>query len=143
MAEEKISRRGFIDWVVKGGLLATLAGMVLPALAYLWPVMRRGPAKEFIEVGKENEFAVGDSKKIVLGSTVLLVIRTEKGFKAFSAICTHLGCIVVWEPQKGQIACPCHAGFFDLEGNAISGPPKQPLSVYSTSILDGKVFIKL
>lgn len=137
------TRRGFLDWVIRGGLFATLAGMFLPALAYLWPVTRRGPAAGMVEVGPADEIPVWGSKKVVAGGSAMLVVRTPTEFKAFSAICTHLGCIVYWASEQKQIACPCHAGFFDLDGRVVSGPPPRPLPVHQVSVIDGKVFVKL
>ncbi|MBI4395217.1 MAG: Rieske 2Fe-2S domain-containing protein [Candidatus Omnitrophica bacterium] len=140
--DRPMSRRDFIDWIIKGGLLTTLAGMLFPALAYLWPVTRRGPAHDMVEVGREDEIHVGGSKKVVLGGTALLVIRTATEFKAFSAVCTHLGCIVFWDSAKQLIACPCHAGFFDLSGRVVSGPPPRPLASHPVNVVDGKIFVK-
>ena len=139
----QMSRRDFLDWIIKGGLLATLMGMLFPALAYLWPVTRRGPALGMMEVGRVDEIPVGGSKKVVLGGSALLVVRTEKEFKAFSAICTHLGCIVYWDSEKRGIVCPCHAGVFDLDGRVVSGPPPRLLPIHAVSVVDGKVFVKL
>lgn len=138
-----LSRRDFLDWVIRGGLAATLAGFLLPALAYLWPVTQRGPAGGLKEVGREDDFPVWGAKKVVLEGGALLVIRTPQGFKAFSAICTHLGCVVAWNDGKREIECPCHAGFFDIEGRVVSGPPPRPLPAYPVSVADGKVFVKL
>ncbi len=141
--DQKMSRRSFLDWLIRGGLFATLAGMLAPALAYLWPVTHRGPATGMAEIGREDEIPVGGSKKMVTGGTTLLVVRTAKEFRAFSAVCTHLGCIVFWDSQKNQIACPCHAGFFDLDGHVVAGPPPRPLQVYPVQVMDGKVFVRL
>lgn len=48
-------------------------------------------------------------------------------FKAFSAVCTHLGCIVHLEPGN-DVYCPCHAGYFSpIDGSVLAGPPKKPL----------------
>ena len=138
-----MSRRDFIDWIIRGGLLTTFLGMLFPALAYLWPVTRRGPAVGMMEVGRADEIPVGGSKKVVLGGSALLVVRTEKEFKAFSAICTHLGCIVYWDSEKKGIVCPCHAGVFDLDGRVVSGPPPRPLPIHTVSVTDGKIFVKL
>ena len=137
------SRRDFLDWIIRGGILATLAGMFFPALAYLWPVTRRGPSLGMKEIGTEDELPVWGSKKVVTSNGAVLVIRTPEGFKAFSAICTHLGCVVGWDSGKKEIECPCHAGMFDLDGRVISGPPPKPLPVFPVSVSDGKVFVKL
>ncbi|MCS7136085.1 MAG: Rieske 2Fe-2S domain-containing protein [Nitrososphaerota archaeon] len=51
-----------------------------------------------------------------------------KEFVAYSAVCTHLGCIVSYKSEEGVLFCPCHAGYFDpTNGKVISGPPKKPL----------------
>ena len=141
--QTRMSRRDFLDWLIRGGLFTTLAGMLLPALAYLWPVTRRGPAVGMVEVGGVDEIPVLGSKKVILGGSAVLVVRTAKEFKAFSAICTHLGCVVFWDSQKGQIACPCHAGSFDLDGRVVAGPPPRPLPTFPVNVIDGKVFVKL
>ena len=136
------SRRDFIDWIIKGGLLTTFAGMLFPALAYLWPVTRRGPIHDMVEVGREDEIQVWGSKKVVLGGSAFLVVRTPAEYKAFSAVCTHLGCIVYWDSDKTLIICPCRAGLFDLDGRVVSGPPPRPLVSHLVSIVDGKIFVK-
>ena len=142
-AEKKISRRDFIDWVIKGGLLATFSGMLFPALAYLWPVMGHGPGSDMQEVAKVDEIPVGGAKKVILAGSALLLIRTAQEFLAFSAICTHLGCVVDWNSEKKEILCPCHAGVFDLQGKVVSGPPPRPLPSYAIRVTNGKVFLKL
>jgi cytochrome b6-f complex iron-sulfur subunit len=141
--DKAVSRRNFMDWIIKGGLLTTLAGMLFPALSYLWPVMRGGPASDSEEVGKVDDIPVWGSKKVILGGSAVLIIRTPDQVKAFSAICTHLGCLVDWNGQKREIACPCHAGFFNLEGQVISGPPPRPLPAHAVNVVDGKIFVKL
>lgn len=48
-------------------------------------------------------------------------------FKAFSAICTHQGC-VVGAVSDGVIICPCHNSHFDLaSGDPVAGPATEPL----------------
>ena len=53
---------------------------------------------------------------------------TEGDFKAFSAVCTHQGCLV--EPSSdGEIHCPCHLSHFSLEdGSLVTGPASPPLA---------------
>ena len=140
---KKMSRRNFIDWVIRGGLLTTLAGMLFPALAYLWPVMKRGPSVGMEEIGRIDDIPLWGAKKVVIDGSALLIIRTPTAVKAFSAICTHLGCIVDWNVQKREIACPCHAGFFDTDGRVISGPPPRPLPSHSVNVVAGKILVQL
>ncbi len=54
----------------------------------------------------------------------------KEGLVAYSAICTHLGCVVGGTLNaKGEIACPCHNSQFDPANNAavIGGPAPRPL----------------
>ena len=143
LEEKEISRRTFVDWVIKGGLLVALAGVLYPALSYLRPVMRRGSISQMEEVGSVDDIPVWGGKKVIIGGSAVLIIRTPDEFKAFSAVCTHLGCLVDWDGQKREIICPCHAGIFDLDGRNISGPPPRPLPAYTVSVVNGKIFVKV
>lgn len=138
-----MDRRDFLGWCIKAGLLATLAGMLFPVLNYLWPVTRQGPGGGLKEVGREEDIPVGGSKKVIVDGSAILIIRTAKEFKAFSAICTHLGCVVGWDGQKHVMVCPCHGGVFDTDGRVISGPPPRPLPAYPVSVVGGKILIKI
>ncbi len=63
----------------------------------------------------------------------ILLIRMEGGsYRALGARCTHLGCQV--RPGKHALKCPCHGSVFDLEGKAIRGPAKRPLSRYAVEV---------
>lgn len=60
---------------------------------------------------------------------------TDKGFAAYSAICTHLGCTVSWTPNKQSpdasvTECHCHGSIFNpAEGaKVMGGPAPIPLS---------------
>jgi rieske iron-sulfur protein len=49
---------------------------------------------------------------------------------AFSAICTHAGCLVSgWRPQKAHLFCPCHGSVYDPASGArvVAGPAPRPL----------------
>ena len=48
--------------------------------------------------------------------------------RAFSQKCTHLGCVVYYQPDRGEMECPCHEGRFDAAtGDVLAGPPQRPL----------------
>lgn len=47
---------------------------------------------------------------------------------AYSSICTHLACAVLWIKESGKLECPCHDGLFDVTtGEVLAGPPPRPL----------------
>lgn len=140
--EQKISRRSFIDWLLAGGLTAWAVGFIAPVLAYVWPAQSRGPSVQTGSAGKETDFAEWQSKIVAVAGHAVIVVRTPQGFRAFSAICTHLGCIVGWDTERRQIACPCHAGFFDVNGRVVSGPPPRPLAEHGVAVVNGEVLVK-
>jgi len=78
-------------------------------------------------------FSAGPPDAITVGSVVTsvkhraYVIRLAEGFRALSAVCTHLGCITRFQPDRHIIACPCHGSKFTLGGDVIAGPAPRPL----------------
>jgi len=61
----------------------------------------------------------------------LYVYRDHEGFKAVSAICTHLGCIL--EKSLDGFQCPCHGSCYSDEGAVLSGPAPRNLAWYRIS----------
>ena len=140
--QKKVSRRTFVDWLLTGGLIAWGVAFIAPVISYIWPAQHRGPSVQTVSAGKVDDFQPWQAKTVAVAGHPVVVVRTPQGFRALSAICTHLGCIVQWDPQRKQIACPCHAGFFDINGRVLSGPPPKPLTEYGVYEANGEVMVK-
>jgi Rieske Fe-S protein len=140
--EKTVTRRGFLDWLLGAGLGAWAFGFVAPVISYVWPAQRRGPSIQTVSAGKAEEFPEWHSKIVAVSGHPVIVVHTPQGFRAFSAICTHLGCIVQWDAGRRQIVCPCHAGFFDINGKVISGPPPKPLPEHGVAVVNNEVLVK-
>ncbi len=140
---KELTRRDFIGTVIRLGLFATLAAMILPALSYLAPITKRGPAGGLADAGGVDDIAVGAAKKVIVAGSAVIIIRTAGGFKALSAVCTHLGCLVGWDQARGQIVCPCHGGVFNVDGKVVSGPPPKALPSYEVSVINGRIMVKV
>lgn len=71
-----------------------------------------------------------------------LLLRPDQGtLLAYGQKCTHLACAVVPELDRGQIHCPCHAGYFDLAtGRPLAGPPRRPLPLVMLEVRGGAVY---
>ncbi len=139
----KISRRDFLKIINRVLAVLGLTGLLGPIIAYFYPKKLEEIPSTPVMVCPESEIAVGNSKTVAFGRYPALIINTEKGLKAYSAVCTHFACIVMWEPEINQITCPCHSGFFSVEdGSVISGPPPRPLTHLKTEIIDGNIFVK-
>ncbi len=138
----KISRREFLK-IVNRVLAATgLVAVFGPVVAYFYPPNLEETPSEPVLVAPESELGVGDSRTVAFGRYPALVINTNAGLKAYSAVCTHFACICKWDPELEQIVCPCHEGYFSpTDGSVISGPPPKGLAPLQTEIKDGDVYV--
>lgn len=88
-----------------------------------------------------SELPIGGIKNINLGTTPVIVLRTPESIRAFSLICTHLGCLVEWQQNNEEFYCPCHDGRFDQFGEVTGGPPPIPLEQFPVRIEDEMVVV--
>jgi Rieske Fe-S protein len=63
--------------------------------------------------------------------------------RVFANVCTHGGCRVMWNAEKGVFLCPCHAGTFGPDGAVLAGPPARPLEQLPSRVVDGQVQVFL
>ena len=69
------------------------------------------------------------------------LLRSESGVRARSLLCTHRGCVVVWDAQSREYQCPCHEARFDAAGRPIAGPPERPLADLPVTITGTTVVV--
>jgi Rieske Fe-S protein len=137
-----ISRRDFLKYLNYGAIVAGLAAIAGPVVAYFYPAGLKETPSEPVLVGPTSELAPGTSKTVRYGRYPALVINTEDGLKAYSAVCTHFACIVKWDADRGEIVCPCHDGFFDpQDGSVIAGPPPSSLEALPVSIVEDQIYV--
>lgn len=130
-----MKRRDFINYFLGGSLLGTFIAFLYPVIRYILPAKQTEVVIKKITAAKVGELAPNTSKIFKFGSSPGILINTQDGeLRAFSAICTHLTCSVIYESDTGTLLCPCHNGRFDLTGNVVSGPPPSPLESYIIEI---------
>jgi cytochrome b6-f complex iron-sulfur subunit len=70
----------------------------------------------------------------------LFIYRTRDGFKALSALCPHLGCVIT--STGNGFRCPCHGSTFDSHGTVLGGPAPKPLSWLKVGLAaDGQITV--
>jgi len=77
---------------------------------------------------------------VVSGQAV--VVQPSAGtFKAYSAVCTHAGCLVS-QVQDGEIICPCHGSTFAVAtGAPDGGPAPSPLGALTATVQGDSVIV--
>jgi Rieske Fe-S protein len=135
-------RRDFINLLLGGSIAAFAVSIGYPIYNYLEPPAVEEVKVSNIKIGKIDDMEKDSGKIVKFGNKPVIVIRTQTGeYKAFSAICTHLDCIVQYKKEYGQIYCACHNGRYDLNGKNVSGPPPAPLAKYNISVKGDEVVI--
>ena len=111
------------------------------AFAFFGSRWSRAEEKPWVAAGPTDNFPVGTTT--VLFNEPLVIRHEETGFKAWSSLCTHMQCPVMWSEDKKQFDCGCHGSVFDAEGRVVSGPAGQPLKPLPVKVEDGTVWVQM
>ncbi|RLV08226.1 FeS-binding protein [Streptomyces griseocarneus] len=100
----------------------------------------KGPAVPTapVDLGAPADVPVGGAR--LYREQRLVVSQPAQGqYKAFSAVCTHAGCVVD-KVENGKVSCPCHGSKFDAAtGKVLQGPAGAPLPEVRVKLADGKL----
>jgi cytochrome b6-f complex iron-sulfur subunit len=142
-AADTQTRRRFLRWLAGLTVFSTLAMIATPIVGFLVPPRTSGSGGGGkVLVAKTSDIPPGAGKVVALGSKPAIIVNTKQGVHAFSAICTHLGCVVAWNDLAGVIQCPCHDGRFNpVSGAVVSGPPPAPLPPLTVSVEGDQIFL--
>jgi menaquinol-cytochrome c reductase iron-sulfur subunit len=153
-----LRRRGFLARVsaLSAAAIAFLVGV--PAVrAFVSPGFRRAAPKQWTKVAQADQVDIETPVKVDFVEPVsdawvearalrTVWLRTDDGetFTAFSGTCTHLGCSVGFDKQRGMFVCPCHRGVFDGKtGAVLGGPPPRGMDPLPVRVADGEVQVLL
>jgi cytochrome b6-f complex iron-sulfur subunit len=138
-AKSGATRREFLNEAAASALGIAAVGSMIVTYGYLSPNVLFEPPTTF-RAGSPDLYAPNSVN--FLEDQQVYVVRTETGFYAVSAVCTHLGCITQWKPESGLIACPCHGSKFRPDGTKIEGPAPRPLPHFAISLTaDGELLV--
>lgn len=143
--EASPGRRKFLRWMSRGfmslwGLLFcwVLASFLKP------PTSHHRLTERVLKLGSLDSLPRGQAQLVRHGDQPIVVVRTaDDSFIGLSAVCTHLNCVLTWDPAEAVLLCPCHDGAFDVNGNVLRGPPPRPLQRYRVEVRMGEVFVHL
>ncbi len=137
---EQRTRRFFLAAAGAAGVLYT-AALAYPIYRYL-----ASPEEMALSATAVTEVTLKDAQKLPLGSVLMfkfgtsptmLIHHADGRWIAMTAVCTHLGCTVQYEPQADRIHCACHGGVYNpYTGANVSGPPPKPLKLYKVAVND-------
>ncbi len=79
-------------------------------------------------IGKAERFVKGQPQRTALANGAVLYVTRLTGdtLSVVSAKCTHRGCEVGWDKDKGQFVCPCHGAAFATGGKNLRGTTRRP-----------------
>jgi cytochrome b6-f complex iron-sulfur subunit len=138
-AKPGTTRREFLNEAAASALGIAAVGSMIVTYGYLSPNVLFEPPTTF-RAGSPDLYP--PNSVTFLEDQQVYVVRTEGGFYAVSAVCTHLGCITQWKPELGLIACPCHGSKFRPDGTKIEGPAPRPLPHFAISLTeDGELLV--
>ena len=129
--KEKMSRPLFLKYLGLGWLAVVMGigGFVTALLRYLFPRVLFEPPQVF-KAGYPSEYRQGEVSARFKEKYGIFVVRSEEGFYALSAVCTHLGCAPSWSSGDNKFKCPCHGSGFRKSGINFEGPAPRPLERY-------------
>jgi cytochrome b6-f complex iron-sulfur subunit len=131
-------RRRFINWFLGTTFGALTLSVLYPLVRFVSPPHVPEPSTAQIEAGPADDPAFREKgfKIVRFGADPVIVVRAaENDFRALSATCTHLDCIVGYQKERNRIWCNCHGGAYDLTGRNIAGPPPRPLTAFKVNLV--------
>jgi Rieske Fe-S protein len=121
---------GFVVAQNSNAAKALPAGAAANAYGVAAPAAAGDPVAQLTDVPSGGGLVVGD----------VVITRDGDTVHAFSATCTHQGCIVS-DVTDGEILCPCHGSAFDAStGAVVTGPATRPLPVVGVEVRNGAIF---
>lgn len=109
---------------------------------YLLPLPTDQDSKVSLAVATVDDIPKGSSRIFRFQKEPVVVVHTNAGqYEAFSARCTHLGCVVQYIESTPRFECHCHGSVFDSQGRNVSGPAPRPLAPFKVKVEGKSLFL--
>ena len=97
-------------------------------------------AKEWI---KEHPYPTRSLVEGLKGDAHYLITTKDNSLETFAlnAVCTHLGCVVPWNPSENKFMCPCHGSQYNEQGKVVRGPAPKSLALAHVNLENDNVIL--
>jgi cytochrome b6-f complex iron-sulfur subunit len=106
---------GVVGAAALGRLPAAKPAAAIPSQKVAGGVMVPGGGR-WIEVAALSQLSETAPTRVAAGDLVAYLFRTGTAVTGVSALCTHLPCVLAWQPGEQLLACPCHPVKFQPDG---------------------------
>ena len=129
--------------VLFAGIAVVFGGILVRGLGkYLTAPEEEGTEEDmWVLAAVDTEIKVGEIRRVILNREPIYLLRTASGFKALSAVCTHMACVNKWDAKAQEFVCPCHRARFDIEGKVLEGPASKPLPKHYVRVAGGEIYV--
>ncbi len=148
-----LGRRQFMNLLLVTAGGGAVAGMLYPVINYFIPPSSgAGSGGVTAKDALGNEVVVTDFlashnpgdhvlAQGLKGDPTYVIVQEDKSIANFglNAICTHLGCVVPWNPNENKFMCPCHGSQYNSEGKVVRGPAPLSLALVHAAVEEDKI----
>lgn len=148
-----MGRRQFMNLLMVGAGTGTIVGMLYPVINYFIPPVKAGAGGGVIAKDAQgNDLVVskyltshnaGDRSLAqgLKGDPTYVIVTEDKSIESYgiNAVCTHLGCVVPWNPNANRFICPCHGSQYNNEGKVVRGPAPLSLALVHAAVEEDKI----
>ena len=136
------TRRNFLTQALFGWLTLIFLPIIYIIMNYIIPPKLKEKIFQVLNVGKITDVPENSAKIVKFNKIPIVLVHTsENQLKAFSAVCTHLGCIIEYHEDEKRFHCNCHGSIFDINGKNIGGPAPKPLIPYRVELKENNIMI--
>ena len=135
---DPLPRRRFLNWFLGTSFGALVVSVLYPVIRFVSPPRIPEATTSQVEAGDVSDplWREKGFKIVRFGAEPVILLKvSDAEYRAFSATCTHLDCIVGYQKDRSRIFCNCHGGVYDLNGRNVSGPPPRPLMAFKVNLI--------
>jgi Rieske Fe-S protein len=102
-----MTRRNFLSWAIWAVGAVAVGGIIYPIVRFLKPPKAvSAEIGQAVNIGPASQFPAGQITTATVNGRPVVVTTQGSSVAVYSAICTHLGCVV--HPTGQKLDCPCH-----------------------------------